>query len=174
MFDKGKTKITGSKVEVFRVPTDAPEADGTYAWDSTTMVLVHLEAGGKTGFGYTYADESTAKLAHTMLQKVVAGRDVFSQAAILQDIYRHVRNLGETGITRMAAAAIDNAMWDLRARLLDVAASEPVWNGARRNSGVWERWLYLIQRHAVARSTWRLGATGILHGEDESRKQSGR
>ena len=54
------------------------------------------------------------------LQKVVAGRDVFSQAAILQDIDRHVRNLGETGITRMAAAAIDNAMWDLRARLLDL------------------------------------------------------
>ncbi|MGA7299569.1 MAG: mandelate racemase, partial [Candidatus Sulfotelmatobacter sp.] len=97
MFDKGKTKITGSKVEVFRVPTDAPEADGTYAWDSTTMVLVHVEVAGKSGLGYTYADESTAKLAHTILQKVVAGRDVFSQAAIRQDIYRHVRNLGETG-----------------------------------------------------------------------------
>ncbi|MFZ0320681.1 MAG: enolase C-terminal domain-like protein [Candidatus Sulfotelmatobacter sp.] len=120
MFDKGKTKITRASLQVFTVPTDAPEADGTYAWDSTTMVLVHLEAGGITGMGYTYADESTAKLSQTLLQEVVAGRDVFSQVAILQDIYRHVRNLGETGITRMAAAAIDNAMWDLRARLLDV------------------------------------------------------
>ena len=120
MFDQEKTKITGSTVEVFKVPTDAPEADGTYAWDSTTMVVVHLEAGGKAGFGYTYADESTGQLTHTLLQKVVAERDVFSQAAILQDVYRHVRNLGETGITRMAVAAIDNAMWDLRARLLDV------------------------------------------------------
>ena len=120
MFDTGTTKITGGSVQVFRVPTDAPEADGTYAWDSTTMVLVHLEAGGVTGFGYTYADDSTAKLAQTLLQKVVADRDVFSHAAILQDIYRHVRNLGETGVTRMAAAAIDNAIWDLRARLLDL------------------------------------------------------
>lgn len=34
---------------------------------------------------------------------------------------RHfVRNLGETGIAMMAIAAIDNALWDLRARLLDV------------------------------------------------------
>ena len=49
LLDKGKTKITGSKVEVFTVPTDAPEADGTYAWDSTTMVLVHLEAGREDG-----------------------------------------------------------------------------------------------------------------------------
>jgi len=59
------------------VPTDAPEADGTYAWNSTTMVMVHLEAGATTGLGYTYADESTAKLAQMLLQKVVAGRDVF-------------------------------------------------------------------------------------------------
>ena len=120
MFDQGKTKITGIKVEVFTVPTDAPETDGTYAWNSTTMVMVHLEAGATTGLGYTYADESTAKLAQTLLQKVVAGRDIFSHGAILQDVYGHVRNLGETGITRMAAAAIDNAMWDLRARLLGI------------------------------------------------------
>ena len=114
------SKITGSSLEVFTVPTDAPEADGSYAWDSTTMVLVQVKSGGISGLGYTYADESTAKLAQTLLQQVVAGRDVFAHAAILQDMYCHVRNLGETGITRMAAAAIDNALWDLKARLLDV------------------------------------------------------
>ena len=27
-------------VAVYTVPTDAPEADGTLAWDHTTMVLV--------------------------------------------------------------------------------------------------------------------------------------
>lgn len=115
-----EAKITGSKVRVFTVPTDAPEADGTFSWDSTTMVLVHLEANGIKGLGYTYADEATGKLVQALLQKVVAGRDVFSHSAILQDIFRRVRNLGETGITRMAASAIDNAMWDLKARILDV------------------------------------------------------
>jgi L-alanine-DL-glutamate epimerase-like enolase superfamily enzyme len=106
---------------VFTIPTDAPEADGTHAWDSTTMVLVHLESGGISGLGYTYADEATARLVQTLLHKVVSGSDVFAHAEILQDIYRHVRNLGETGITRMAAAAIDNALWDLKARLLDIS-----------------------------------------------------
>ena len=43
-----------------KIPTDAPEADGTYAWDSTTLVLVEARAGGKTGLGYTYADTATA------------------------------------------------------------------------------------------------------------------
>ena len=33
----------------FRIPTDAPEADGTIAWDATTLVLVEVEAGGDDG-----------------------------------------------------------------------------------------------------------------------------
>ena len=43
-------------VSAYTVPTDAPEADGTYTWDKTTMVLVEASAGGKRGLGYTYAD----------------------------------------------------------------------------------------------------------------------
>jgi L-alanine-DL-glutamate epimerase-like enolase superfamily enzyme len=113
-------KITGSKVQVFTVPTDAPESDGTYAWDSTTMVLVSIESGSCTGLGYTYADAATGKLVQTLLEKVVSERDAFDHGAILQAMYRHVRNLGETGTTMMAIGAIDNALWDLRARLLDL------------------------------------------------------
>jgi hypothetical protein len=31
----------------FTLPTDGPEADGTFAWDSTTLVLVEASAGGR-------------------------------------------------------------------------------------------------------------------------------
>lgn len=113
-------KVTKGSVSVYTVPTDAPEADGTFSWDSTTMVLVRLEAGDKRALGYTYADASTAKLVDTLLQKVVVGRDAFAHGAILQAMWRAVRNLGGTGIAMMAISAIDNALWDLRARLLDV------------------------------------------------------
>ena len=113
--------ITGSSVQVFTIPTDAPEADGTYAWDSTTMVLVHLEAAGQTGIGYTYADPATAIVVRTLLKHVVTGSDVFAQACTLQAMFHYVRNLGETGITAMAISAIDIALWDLHAKLLDVA-----------------------------------------------------
>lgn len=117
---RNEATITGSKLRVFTVPTDAPEADGTYAWDSTTMVLAQIEAGGQTGLGYTYADESTAKLAQMLLRESVHGRDAFAHGAIVQAMRRAIRNLGETGISMMAVAAIDNALWDLRARLLNV------------------------------------------------------
>ncbi len=118
MYDN--VNIERGSVQCFTVPTDAPEADGTFAWDSTTLILISLEAGGKKGLGYTYADASVRKLAHELLKKVVEGSDVFAHGATLQAMFRHVRNSGETGLTRMAIAAIDNAIWDLRARLLDV------------------------------------------------------
>jgi len=113
--------IRGSKVQVYTVPTDAPEADGTFNWDSTTMVLVSIMAGGQCGIGYTYADESTGKLVKTLLGKAVEGRNAFEHGSILQQLYRMVRNSGETGISSMAISAIDNALWDLRARLLDIS-----------------------------------------------------
>jgi L-alanine-DL-glutamate epimerase-like enolase superfamily enzyme len=114
-------KITKSEVKVYTVPTDAPEADGTFEWTSTTMVLVSLEAGGQQGIGYTYAEAATGKVAQSLLQKVVQGQDAFDSAAILQAMYHQVRNSGETGISSMAISAIDNALWDLRARLLDIS-----------------------------------------------------
>lgn len=113
-------EITSADVKVYTVPTDAPEADGTFTWDSTTMVLVALDAGSKRGIGYTYADPSAGKLVKALLENLVRGKDVFDHGAILQAMYRQVRNSGETGITAMAISAIDNALWDLRARLLDI------------------------------------------------------
>lgn len=59
------------RAEAFRIPTDAPEADGTFAWTSTTMVLVEVEAGGQTGMGYTYSDAGAAGLAAGALLKAV-------------------------------------------------------------------------------------------------------
>ena len=114
-------EITKGKVAAYTVPTDAPEADGTFSWSSTTMVLVRLEAGGKWGIGYTYADAATGKVVQKLLEKVVQGCDVFDHGAILQAMFQQVRNSGETGVTSMAISAIDNALWDLRARLLDVS-----------------------------------------------------
>jgi hypothetical protein len=57
-----KGLVTQLEVAAFTVPTDAPEADGTLSWDSTTIVVVHAHAEGEWGLGYTYADVSTAKL----------------------------------------------------------------------------------------------------------------
>ena len=114
-------KITNTSLRIFTVPTDAPEADGTFQWNRTTMVLIELSSGAASGLGYTYADTSTAKLAQSLLDEVVKGRDAFDHGAILQAMYARIRNLGTTGIAMMAISAIDNALWDLRARLANLS-----------------------------------------------------
>ncbi|MPR36254.1 enolase C-terminal domain-like protein [Salmonirosea aquatica] len=108
------------KVSAYTVPTDGPESDGTLEWDSTTMVLVELEAGGKNGIGYTYADASVAVLINKTLRKVVEGEDALQIPAIWQKMVKAIRNNGNSGLTHMGIAAIDVALWDLKAKLLDL------------------------------------------------------
>jgi len=109
-------------VSAYRIPTDTPnESDGTYVWNSTTLVVVELSAGGTTGLGFTYADIATARLISEMLGGVVCGMDVFMNGKIWEALVASVRNLGRSGIASMAISAVDVAVWDLKAKLLDVS-----------------------------------------------------
>ncbi len=107
-------------VSAYSVPTDAPESDGTLRWDKTTMVLVEARGGGLTGLGYTYADTSTALLIRDLLSKVVMGSDAMNIPQIWLTMVRAVRNLGRAGTSAMAISAVDNALWDLKSKLLNV------------------------------------------------------
>jgi L-alanine-DL-glutamate epimerase-like enolase superfamily enzyme len=106
------------EVAAYVVPTDAPEADGTLSWDSTTIVVVQAHAGAETGLGYTYADLSTAKLIESKLAGIVTGADAFAPQAAWAAMVGQIRNLGRPGICSMAISAVDVALWDLKARLL--------------------------------------------------------
>ncbi len=107
-------------VATYTVPTDFPESDGTLQWNSTTLVLVHATAAAKTGLGYTYADSATATLIHDKLAKLLAGTDAMSPPAAYLSMWRAIRNLGRPGICSMAISAVDCALWDLKAKLLEL------------------------------------------------------
>jgi L-alanine-DL-glutamate epimerase-like enolase superfamily enzyme len=83
-------------------------------------VLVEASGGGNTGLGYTYADEATATLIHNLLAKIVTTRDPMAPGACWEAMIRRTRNLGRPGIVSMAISAVDSALWDLKARLLDL------------------------------------------------------
>ncbi len=112
------TPIEKLEVSAYRIPTDQPESDGTYEWDSTTLVIVEAEAGGLHSLGYTYADESTAKLIDSHLKRIVLGHDALSPNDAFVAMVRSIRNLGRPGIASMAISAVDTTLWDLKARLL--------------------------------------------------------
>ena len=106
------------RAEAYRIPTDAPEADGTFAWTATTMVVVEVEAGGQAGLGYTYSDAGAAGLAAGSLTKAVWGLDAMDTPACWAAMQQAVRNMGRSGIAATAVSAVDAALWDLKAKLL--------------------------------------------------------
>jgi len=109
-------------VSAYTIPTDEPESDGTLEWDSTTVVVVELSAGGVTGLGYTYGPRAVATLVDEKLADVVRGRDPFHD--VWPELGRRLRNAGRPGIGSMALAAVDVSLWDLRARLRGISLVE--------------------------------------------------
>ncbi|HEX5438328.1 MAG TPA: enolase C-terminal domain-like protein, partial [Gemmatimonadaceae bacterium] len=107
-------------VSAYTVPTDAPESDGTLAWDSTTIVVVLAHAGGTHGLGYSYTARAAATLIAHLLAGVVRGRDAMDTPGAWDAMVHAIRNLGRPGIVSSALAAVDVALWDLKARLLEV------------------------------------------------------
>ena len=109
-----------SRVETaaYRIPTETPEADGTFDWDATTLVLVQLEAAGRHGLGYTYNTAATAALIRGVFAGVLQGLDAFDIPRAQQLMQAQVRNIGRSGIAATAIAAVDVALWDLKAKLL--------------------------------------------------------
>jgi len=104
----------------YTIPTSSPEADGTLAWNETTIVIVRAGSGSELGLGFTYADVATATLIDCTLKKNVLHRSALRVPGIWRQMVHAIRNLGRPGIASMAIAAVDNALWDLKARILNV------------------------------------------------------
>ena len=110
-------RITASAL---RIPTDAPEADGTFAWDHTTIVIVEALAGGRTGLGYSYTGAAAANLIEDVLAPRLIGETSFAIPRAWERMVSAVRNLGRQGLCATAISAVDVALWDLKARLMEV------------------------------------------------------
>ncbi|HMA46351.1 MAG TPA: enolase C-terminal domain-like protein [Frankiaceae bacterium] len=115
------TRVRAVDVAVYEVPTDRqPEADGTLEWSTTTLVVVEPTIGGTTGLGWTYGPGACAALVRDLLAGVVVGRDALDVPGAWEAMVRAVRNAGRPGVASMAIAAVDIALWDTKARLLDL------------------------------------------------------
>ena len=98
------------------IPTDEPESDGTATWDSTTIVIVEVDEG----IGYTYCESACAELIQSTLADLVH-EDVRRSWLAMQHA---LRNAGRPGIAACAISAVDQALWDRKARRLGVSLVE--------------------------------------------------
>jgi L-alanine-DL-glutamate epimerase-like enolase superfamily enzyme len=114
--------IESLAVTVYTVPTDAPEADGTLAWGSTTMVLVEIGSGDTHGTGWTYGPPACAWVVTDQLAEVVVGGDALDVGGAFDGMVKAVRNAGRPGAVGYAISAVDIPLWDLKARVLGLPA----------------------------------------------------
>ncbi|HYY87261.1 MAG TPA: hypothetical protein VFA49_00580, partial [Chloroflexota bacterium] len=134
---------------MYRVPTDKPEADGTFQWDATTVLVVEALADGgqraftgasrrlsqserPCGLGFSYCAAAAAGVVAELLAPAVVGCSVDDVRAAWSRMVAAVRNIGRPGIAATAISAVDIAVWDLRAKL----AGMPLFRllGARREA----------------------------------------
>jgi L-alanine-DL-glutamate epimerase-like enolase superfamily enzyme len=107
------------RAQAYTIPTDFAEADGTASWTSTTIVVVHVSAAGRVGVGYTYTHPSAGALIDSKLAPLVVGRDAMDPPGTWRAMNVAVRNLGREGLGATAISAVDTALWDLKAVVLD-------------------------------------------------------
>jgi L-alanine-DL-glutamate epimerase-like enolase superfamily enzyme len=131
---EGGPPVENVAVSCYTIPTETSESDGTLSWTETTLVLVEAQAGGEKGIGYSYADVATGKLVESLLSDVMKGINAFDVPGAHDCMLHKIRNLGRPGITSMAISAVDNALWDLKARLLGVSLLDLL--GAVRESAM--------------------------------------
>ncbi|WP_020659580.1 enolase C-terminal domain-like protein [Amycolatopsis benzoatilytica] len=113
-------RVEHVEATAYRVPTPAPEADGTLSWDGTTLVVVRLHAGAADGLGWTYADASCVPLIEQKLAPEITGLPALDPPACWSAMQRAVRNLGRVGLVSCALSAVDIAVWDAAAKLVSL------------------------------------------------------
>lgn len=117
-------RIAHLAVNVYRIPTDAPESDGTFEWSATTVVVVRARAANQEGLGYTYASRAAGVLIEELLAESVRGRDALDVQGCWDAMVHAVRNQGRPGIASMAIAAVDTALWDLKAHIVELPLAQ--------------------------------------------------
>lgn len=84
------------------------------------MVVAQVSAGDRAGLGWTYGSAGCSVVINDELSPVVVGKEVFEVGRVHDEMVRACRNIGRPGVGGHAISAVDIAVWDLKARLLDL------------------------------------------------------
>lgn len=126
-------KITALETFVLHVPVSAggiADARHQLAHWGAPGVRIHTDAGlVGTGYTGTHAHLPSDRMITSCIEEaygpLLLGRDPRSVQALWTTLQRHppLQWVGRAGITHLAHAAVDVALWDLKAQ----AAGEPLW-----------------------------------------------
>lgn len=149
--------ITSVDAYLVDIPVDTVRTDATQAFLKQETIFVEIgtdDGGSGTGYSYTIGTGGSAVLAllRDYLLPRLPGHDAGRVEAIWRDLYAWTHATAVGAITSLALAAVDTALWDLRAR----AAGLPLWvlaGGAQERIPLYDTevgWLHLSTEELVA------------------------
>ncbi|MCL4136960.1 UNVERIFIED_CONTAM: hypothetical protein GTU68_024877, partial [Idotea baltica] len=123
-------KIEQVETELYHVPLAKPVVDAIHGTqrDFSLIVVKITTDDGATGMGYTYSvgqvgGTSIATLVKDNLAPILMGEDPRRIEHLWKKMWWALHYVGRGGIAVFGLSAVDNALWDLKARLAD----EPLW-----------------------------------------------
>lgn len=122
-------KIENLQVDHFRIPLPVVLSDSTHGEMSHFgLITARIDAGGEQGLGYTYCvgdigGDAIRSLIERELTELLIGSDADAIDDLWHRMWWHLHFVGRGGVAAFAMAAVDVALWDLRARVAD----EPLW-----------------------------------------------
>ena len=122
-------KIETLQADHFRIPLPRVLSDATHTHIShfELVTIRVISDSGEEGLGYTYTVGAGGSAIHALiendLKSVLVGAEPRRVEQLWEQMWWHVHYVGRGGIVVFALAAVDTALWDLKAK----AAGEPLW-----------------------------------------------
>lgn len=129
----GRPTIVAFDARLLRVPLKRPWAADVR---SVGVVATHVRrSDGVEGWGFSWTPQVGAEAVHALLAHDIAAWAVGRSAEPGEDwlaLWQHLHEAGGGGITTIAMAGLDLALWDAAARADDRSVSQ--WLGRQRDS----------------------------------------
>ncbi|MEX2643709.1 MAG: mandelate racemase/muconate lactonizing enzyme family protein [Acetobacterales bacterium] len=118
-------KIESIAATVLHVPLHSPVRSSTISITHRDVLVCEATAtGGATGTGWAVLPGKAGRAVHALLEDdilpLVEGTDVWAHERLWNRLWRDLHFVGPGGPVTLAIAAVDIALWDLRARHIGV------------------------------------------------------
>jgi len=116
-------KITRVCGELYEVPAHRKMQDAIREFSVMNLILAHVETDeGISGLGFTYSiipygASEIASVISTGVNSLVSGLDPRDHERVWLQMWRRMDWVGRGGITVLAVAAVDIALWDLKSKM---------------------------------------------------------